>query len=228
MRKVLGVLFLILCTLQAQENNGILVSGDGVVESEPDLATIRLGVSFQDKTADKVYQQTNATINQVINALQKQGVKKEDIKTEGIGLYPQYDYTDGKQKFTGYQMYHNLSVQVKKIDRISNVIDNATLAGANTISGISFGFQDPEKLRRQARVKAIDAAFRKAKEIAEGANLKLGKVLQITETTYPYEFDRGMEMGGGGAQSATIAPGTNAIRVSLTIRYEIKELINKE
>jgi len=119
-------------------------------------------------------------------------------------------------------MYHNLSVQVKKIDKLADVIDNATYAGANSISSISFGFQDPEKLKSQARIKAIDAAGKKAKEIADAANIKLGKILQISEYSYPYE-GRTVEtaaMGGGGA---VIAPGTSSVHASVTIRYEIQQ-----
>ena len=222
MKKVFIALFLICLSIYAQDNNGIVVTGEGVVESEPDIATVQVGVSMQDNTANKVYEATNKIIKDIIDALVKIGIKKEEIKTIGIGLSPQYDYAQGKQKFIGYQMYHNLSVQVKKIDKLADVIDNATYAGANTISSISFGFQDPEKLKSQARIKAIDAAGKKAKEIADAANIKLGKILQISEYSYPYE-GRTVEtaaMGGGGA---VIAPGTSSVHASVTIRYEIQQ-----
>jgi uncharacterized protein YggE len=99
---------------------------------------------------------------------------------------------------------------VKKIDKIADVLDNATYAGANTISGISFGFQDPEKFMSQARSKAIDAAEKKAKEIAQNANIKLGKIIQITESSYPVDFSRTLETGANA--QATIVPGTNSVR----------------
>lgn len=223
MRKILIALFLLCLVIYAQDNNGIMVSGEGVVESEPDLATVQVGFSVQDNTANKVYEQTNTTIKSIIDALVKIGIKKEEIKTVGFGLSPQYDYTQGKQKFIGYQMYHNLSVQVKKIDKLADVIDNATYAGANTVAGISFGFQNPEKLTSQARAKAIDAAEAKAKEIADQTGVKLGKILQISEYSSPYEM-RTVETASVGGQGAVIAPGTNSIRASITIRYEILEM----
>lgn len=223
MKKVFIALLLIIISIYAQDsNNGIIVTADGVVESPPDFAIIQLGVSVQDKTADKVYQQTNETVNNIIDALQKLGVKKDEIKSVDFGFSPQYDYSNGKQQFIGYQMRHNLSVQVKKIENIGNIIDHAMFAGANTVTQISFGFQDPEKLKSQARIKAIDAAGKKAKEIADAANIKLGKILQISEYSYPYE-GRTVEtaaMGGGGA---VIAPGTSSVHASVTIRYEIQQ-----
>jgi uncharacterized protein len=221
-KRLFALFFLVFLLGYAQDiNSGLIVTGEGTVESEPDLAIVRLGASLQDRTADKVYQATNTTIDAIIKALVKIGIKLEDIKSEGVGLYPQYDYADGKQKFIGYQMNHNLSIKVKKIDKIADVLDNATYAGANTISGISFGFQDPEKFMSQARLKAIDAAEKKAKEIAQNADIKLGRIIQITESSYPVDFSRTLETGAN-AQS-TIVPGTNSVRASVTIRYEILE-----
>lgn len=223
MKKFLVASFLLCLAIYAQDNNGIVVTGEGIVESEPDIASVQVGVSFQEKTADKVYQETNQTIDSIINALQKIGVKKDEIKTIDFGFSPQYDYSNGKQQFIGFQMHHNLSIQVKKIENIGNIIDHAMFAGANIVSSISFGFQDPEKLRSQARSKAIDAAEKKAKEIADGTGVKLGKILQISEYSNPYEA-RTVEtaaMGGGGA---IIAPGTSSVHASVTIRYEILQV----
>jgi uncharacterized protein YggE len=223
MKKVVILLFLICLSIYAQDNNGIVVTGEGVVESEPDIATVQVGVSVQAKTADKVYQETNQTIDSIINALLKLGVKKDEIKTVDFGFSPQYDYSNGKQQFIGFQMHHNLSIQVKKIENIGNIIDHAMFAGANTVSQISFGFQDLEKLKSQARIKAIDAAAKKAKEIADGVGVKLGKILEISEYSNPYEVRTvdAAAMGGGGA---VIAPGTSSVHASVTIRYEIQQL----
>lgn len=223
MRKILTIFFIFFLIGYAEEiKNVIIVTGEGVVESEPDLATIHLGVSLQDRTADKVYQQVNSLINQLMKSLQDNGIKKEDIKTEGIGLYPQYEYPDGKQRLVGYQMYHNLSIRVKDIKKIADVIDYATLAGANTISSINFGFQEPEKLESQARAKAITAAQKKGQELARGANLNLGKIIQITESSYPAEFGGYDLMKAGGASSAMIARGVSSVRVSVTITFAIQ------
>lgn len=224
MRKLLLLVIIVFLVAYADDfKPSIVVIGEGIVESEPDLATVRLGVSLQDRTADKVYQQTNNTINAIIKSLRDLGIKKEDIKTDGIGLYPQYEYPSGKQKFIGYQMYHNLSIRIKSIDKVADVIDHATFAGANTVSNINFGFQEPEKLRSKARSDAIDMAKKKANEIAKAAGINLGKIMQITETSYPLEYGAYDFSGAGGGESAVVAPGTSAVRVAVTITYGIKD-----
>lgn len=223
MKKTGIMLLAIILFGYAQSNqNTIIIRGEGIIESEPDLAIVQLGVSLQDRTADKVYQQVNNIISEITKSVSRLGIKKEDIKTQSIGLYPQYEYPEGTQRFIGYQMYHNLSLRIKDIKKIVDVIDFATVAGANTISSINFGFQEPTKLESQARVKAINEATKKAQEIAKAANLTLGKIIQVSESSSPINGDVYNFRGAGGPDATEIEQGVSSVRVSVTITYEIQ------
>jgi len=45
-------------------------------------------------------------------------------------------------RITGYQASSNLTIKVRAIDSTNSVIDAATAAGANQISGITFDIDD--------------------------------------------------------------------------------------
>ncbi|MEO0074973.1 MAG: SIMPL domain-containing protein [candidate division WOR-3 bacterium] len=224
MKRLIIFLFTIMLFAYAQESlNTIVVRGEGVIEQEADLAIVQLGVSLQDRTADKAYKEVNRIVNEIIKAVSRVGIKKEDIKTASIGLYPQYEFPEGTQRLIGYQMYHNLSLRVRDIRKLADVIDFATVAGANTISSISFGFQDPAKLESQARVMAINDATQKAQAIAKATNLNLGRIVQIIEDL-PSKRELPYYVGAGGPDGNEIMQGANIIKVAVTITYEI---INK-
>ena len=51
------------------------------------------------------------------------------------------------------------------------------------VQGISFGVDNPEKLREQARRQAVQMAKAQAQQMADAAGEKLGKLISISEST---------------------------------------------
>ncbi|MEO0072356.1 MAG: SIMPL domain-containing protein [candidate division WOR-3 bacterium] len=220
MRVILSLLSVLTFFVYAQDSlNTLTVRGEGIVEPEPDLAIIQLGIALQDASAHKVYQNTEELVKEITKAALAAGIKKDDIKTGSLSLYPHYDYSDYVQKILGYQMNCNLTIRVRDLKKLSNVIEMIARASTNTTFSIFYGFQEPEKLETQARTKAFKDASRKAQELAKAANLKLGRIVKITEEIKP---------GGGGEGCATPygmgdGLGPNTIKVVVNLTYEIKE-----
>lgn len=132
----------------------------------------------------------------MINALQLNGVSKNDIQTSSIGVYPRYNYTDGQSVIIGYTVYVSLTVTIKGIDtnsdRIARVIDALATAGATSIYGISYDTVDPNAGKATSRVYAWNDASTRAKQYAQLSGRKLAKAILIEEVSmsyYPYYYN---------------------------------------
>lgn len=211
--------------------NTISMSAEGKVNAVPDLATINLGVVTQATTAQKAQSDNITKVNAVVDFVKKQGVDAKDIATTQMSVYPQYDYSNGRNTITGYQASQTINVKVRGIDKsteqIGKIIDGATGAGVNEIQGVYMSFDDPDNLRQEARKMAIDKAKQKAQELAEQAGLRLGKIVSISEgasyyppTPIPYAANEAF--GRGGADMAKVEPGSQDITASITVIFEVK------
>jgi uncharacterized protein YggE len=92
---------------------------------------------------------------------------------------------------------------------------------------VQFTIDDADKLKAEAREKAINDAKVKARELRGQLGVRLGRIVSFSENTggYPmpmYEMKgaaTGMGGGGGGPELPT---GENEITVNVSITYEIK------
>ena len=201
------------------------VEAEGKVTAIPDTAEINLGIQVNKPTVEAAQKEANEKINKITNELKKQGIEEKYIKTINYSVYPEYDYRAG-QKIVGYNVNVTLKIKVKDFEKINQVVDTATALGANQIGGLSFTIDDEklEELKMEARKQAIEKAKDKAKEIANAGGLRLGRIVNISESAIPdYPVPILREAGLGGAaedQKTQIQPGESEITVSIILSYE--------
>ena len=202
------------------------VDGEGKVTAIPDTAEINLGIQVNKPTVEAAQKEANEKINKVTTELKKLGIEEKYIKTINYSLYPEYDYRAG-QKIVGYNISITLKIKVKDFDKINQAIDTATSLGANQIGNLSFTIDDEklEELKMEARKQAIEKAKKKAKEIANAGGLRLGRIVNISESTpssdYPTPLLREAGIGGTAEEQKTeIQPGESEITVSVVLSYE--------
>lgn len=168
----------------SSQSTGIFVNGSGKISVEPDLGIINLGVSKTDKTVSRARKAAAAAMNAVMKAVKKSGIADNDIKTQHFGIQPEYRWTQNKQEFLGYKVTNNISVKVRDLDNIGDLIDEVADAGGDLIrlNGISFTIEDPNQLAIKARELAVQDAITKAKQFASLTDVTLGKLIYISET----------------------------------------------
>ncbi|MGB7262057.1 MAG: SIMPL domain-containing protein, partial [Albidovulum sp.] len=142
----------------------ISVSGEGRVEIAPDMATVSLGVTNEADTATSALSANSEAVASVLERLAKAGVEARDIQTSGLSLGPRYDYNSsgGAPKLTGYVASNTVTVRVRALETTGNILDLVVAGGANTLNGLSFGLQDDQTARDEARTRAVADAARKA------------------------------------------------------------------
>ncbi|HTL39787.1 MAG TPA: SIMPL domain-containing protein [Methylomirabilota bacterium] len=209
--------------------NTISMSAEGKATSVPDLATVTLGVLTNAATAKDAQADNTKKVNALIDFVKKQGVDSQDIVTTQLNVYPQYNYQNGTNNITGYSADQTITLKVhgvdKSTDKLDAIVGGATDAGANQIQGVSLSFENPDDLKQQARKQAIDKAKAQAKELADQAGLKLGKVVSISEnsSSTPYPIPYAADLGGkGGGGPANIQTGTQDVIESITLTFELK------
>jgi hypothetical protein len=112
------------------------------------------------------------------------------------------------------------------MDKVSSIIEAAGSIGLNQVGNLSFDIDNPEKLKEEARAKALQQAKEKASSLSAVAGVKLGKIISFSESSNGsqpmplYAMDKAVSgMGGGG--TPTVEAGSNEIIVIATVEYEI-------
>ncbi len=207
-----------------EKKNTFDVQAEGKTTAIPDTAEINVGIQVNKNTVQAAQKEANEKINKISNEIKKLGIDDKYIKTTDYNVYPEYDYRAG-QKIVGYNVNITLKIKVKDFDKINQVIDTATSLGANQIGNLTFTIDDEklEEIKMEARKQAIEKAKEKAKEIANAGGLKLGRIVNISESTtpdYAAPVLREAGLGGGEEQKTQIQPGESEITVSVTLSYE--------
>jgi uncharacterized protein YggE len=208
------------------------VTGSGTVYAKADIANIEIGLrTGTKKTAVEATTDSTTKMNDIIAELKKLEVDEKDIKTSGYNLNPVYNWTNDRgQELIGYEVNQNVSLKIRDLGRIGDIIAKTTEKGANQIGNINFTIDDEYELKNQARELAIEKAKEKATMIAEQSGMKLGKIKSVYENadmpqTPVYYSNAKMDAAvgmGGGVASPEIQSGQNEIRVEVTLMYEVK------
>jgi len=126
-------------------------------------------------------------MNTVIGALNTQGIADDDIQTANFSVNPQYDYEKETREIVGYWVDNRVRVTFRDLSALGNALQSGIDAGANTVYDLRFTVDNRDALLSQARTLAVADARQRAQTLAEAAGVKLGKALNIRESssTYP-------------------------------------------
>lgn len=209
------------------------VVGSGTVYAKADIANIEVGLKTgAKKTAAEATAESTKKMNEIVAELKKLGIEDKDIKTNNYNLSPVYNYTNERgQELVGYEVTQNMTLKIRDLGKIGDVISKTTEKGANQIGNIAFTIDDEFALKNQARELAIQKAQEKAALIAKQSGMKLGEVKSVYENAdvnppimYNYTNAKmDLAVGNEAAVSApSIQSGQNEIKVEVTLVYEVK------
>ncbi|MEO6333504.1 MAG: SIMPL domain-containing protein [Pyrinomonadaceae bacterium] len=181
----------------------ITVIGDSQSKISPDTAVIIFSVVTQGKQAVDVQLQNakkSEAVQKAIEAVTTDA--RADIKTSDYSLSPQQDYYSGKTpKIMGYEVKNTVTVSIEKLDRVGQIIDTATSAGANSVEGIQFTIGEASPAKGEALALATKQAMAKAEAVARSLNGTIVRVVQTIEGGVPAQIVDAAY--GGNASAAT-------------------------
>ncbi|WP_300031662.1 SIMPL domain-containing protein [uncultured Roseobacter sp.] len=205
----------------------IVTSGTSTVEQAPDMAVIEMGVTQQAPDAGDALDATSAALRAVLDSLSGVGIEARDIATSHISLQPVWSNRipgeEDAPRITGFQASNTLSVRIRNLALLGDVMGVAVGDGANRFNGVRFAFQDPEPLNDRARAAAVRDAMRRAAQLAEASGVALGPVQSITERSGGRPAPM-MEMAAASrASGVPVAAGEMSVSVTVDMVFQIAE-----
>ena len=217
-------------SLPQQQNTGIWVTGQGEAMAVPDIAELRLGVEAHANTVAEAQTQASEAMDKVVVALKDNGVAEKDIQTQRFSIYPVTRWISEKdeEEIIGYRVTNIVVAKIREMDKVGDIIDAVAEAGGDLtqIQGISFSVDDPTPYYEEARAKAVKDAKDKALQLADLADVKLGKPTYISEgLVYRPELTRGIYEAAAPAPApppeTPISPGELKITLNIQVAYAI-------
>lgn len=189
------------------------------LSANPDQAEITVTVITSGPTAQAAAQANATTSTAVQNALKALNPAPV-MQTIGYSVYPQYT---GAQILTGYTASNSIQVTTLDLSNIGNLIDTANQAGANSVSGITFGLQNPDPVKQQALTQAAKQARAHADAIAGGLGGKSGAVVSAVEgSTYTPVYAGGV-VAGAAAVPTPVQTGQVSVTANVTITFQLTQ-----
>ena len=182
---IIALVLLLAVPAVADESRRIVVNGHGVVETIPDMATVSMGVVSEAKTAGEAMAINSEALSAVLKQLTAVEIESRDIQTNNLSLSPRWNngssMSKARPEIIGFSATNTVSVRVRDLAKLGGVLDAVVQNGANSFQGLSFGLQDMEPARNDARVAAIKDAMAKAQLYATAAGVELGDVVSISD-----------------------------------------------
>ncbi|HEV2706515.1 MAG TPA: SIMPL domain-containing protein [Pyrinomonadaceae bacterium] len=207
----------------------VSVTGEALVQSQPDTAVLSLAVVTQNASASEAQAENASRTDAVVRAVRAAAGAGAEVKTGGYSLQPQYVYKQNESPtITGYIARNAVVVTMSDLTRVGAVIDAASRAGANSVDSLAFTLRRDEAARRRALSEATREAFGKAQTVAEALGGRVARVYEVEEggafvrPPVPiYAETRAMAAAGSAAQTP-IEPGALDIRAQVRLVAEIE------
>jgi uncharacterized protein YggE len=205
----------------------IEVYGTANIKVEPDIInwTVSINVSDDDLTTAK--NEHDKSLSNVLELLKEKGLIQADIKTGGIRM------TRNTQQYTKEKKYTVSNEVWFTVDDITkyDILTSELFQIENVyISGTYLEYSGAIETRIKAREDAINAAKKKAEEMAGVLGASIGKPILIQEEAshsgyYPNPFNVSTEADYGSTYSGQLfSKGTINVEAKVKVVFE---LINK-
>lgn len=213
-------------TTSDTQSAGISAQGTGKVTGTPDRLTVVLGVQTEAPEAQVALRSNSQRATALIDTLKSNGVADEDIRTSELSVNPTWD--PGGGRINGYQVTNQVTATLHDISRAGAVIDAAASATGDAIrvQQVRFSVSDASDLRAEARSRAVQQAQEQARQMADAAGVKLGKVRSIVEVPpqspgapSPYMMRNPGDMAL--ADAVPIEAGSQELAVNVSVTYDI-------
>lgn len=159
--------------------SSIVVNGVGKVSANYDLVTLNFEAIAENNEASVAKDKVETIVNNFFANIKAAKLDDKNIKADNINLSPKYNYKDGNSTLVGYIARRSLNVNLTDFSLIAKITDIAMQSGITTIGGFTYSIVDVAKYQKQALDLALADARSKAKQIADGLDIKIGQACSV-------------------------------------------------
>lgn len=208
----------------------VMITGDSIVQAQPDTAIVSISVVTQNKSALEAQQENATKTDAVIRAVKAAVGANAEVKTSGYSVQPQRQYREGQPAvITGYEVRNGVTVTMSELNKVGNVLDAAAQAGSNEVAGVMFTLRQDRQARDRALTEATREAMSKAQMIAQTLGGRVVRIVEVQEEGFfirppmPYATLDTMARAGTGAQIQTpIEIGTLDVTSRVQVIAEVE------
>jgi uncharacterized protein YggE len=179
---ILTVMFLLGCEKTNQST--ISIFGTGTVLAQPDIIQMRITLSNVAQTTKMAQDEVNKMVGQALAILKAAGIEDKNIMTASLTFRSEYEYTS-RRILVGQIAEQSITFSVDNInnngERVSEIIDKLIQINGIELNQINFSVKNNTDYFVRSRELAFQKAVEKAEQYAELSNLKIVKVLKISE-----------------------------------------------
>ena len=167
----------------ANEPAFIQVSAEGRVKAQPDQAEFNITFSSTELEAKQARKVIDKQLDQFLKALTDFDLESQSLDTSRARIHPEYDYVNNQRQLRAYRVLRSVNFKLNQLNQMAPLVKLVSNIAIATLDDIRFGISDPSLLRDEALSNAMQSASRTAQLIAEGYNVKLGKIHRVTHHT---------------------------------------------
>jgi uncharacterized protein YggE len=204
--------------------DNISVTGTGEAVGAPDIARISLGVNITSTSIAMAMDESNSVMEAITEALVELGVEAEDIQTSNFSIWPEDRFERALGETLAersYRVENTVTVKVRDLSILAQVIEAALENGANNLYGLDFSVDDSSELAADARALAVADARAKAEQLAEELGVTLGEARIVSEQfgSVSVRAESARPMGGGGGPA--ISEGSISVSVQVDVTFDM-------
>ena len=216
----------------------VTVQGSGQATLPPDVARVSFMVQNTAATVADAQAATTKQANAALAFVKGQGVADKDMKTLAYNISPQYSYPNPCQsgalcpaygdapKITGYQVSETIQATMRDLAKVGSLLGGLGKLNVQNVNGPAFALDDPTAGYDAARADAINKAKVQANLLAKQLGVRLGKIVNFSESSGGYAYPTVYGMGDGLSESKAAEPsvptGENTYNASVSVTYEIR------
>ncbi len=217
----------------------IKVTGKGTVFVKPDLIRLSMRLEGVCEKYEEALRQSSEQTEQLKLCFEKVGFLKADLKTLSFHINTEYEnYRDKKnewkKKFAGYKFIHEMKIEFEADNQLlGKVLYAMSHCQAKPEFQITYTIKNEEDAKNMLLKRAVEDSKKKAKILAEAAEITLGNIICIDYSWEEIHFASSpvnrmavpyaaMQEECGIGYDINIQPDTIEVSDTVTIIWEIE------
>lgn len=211
-------------SVAADHPRTLVTTGTGRTVGVPDEVSFSLSVGLVRPDLGTALGDANATMNRVLAALDRLGVRTSDVQTTGLTMNAVYDYHSyGPPTLRGYHVGQRAQVLVRDLTTGGRAVSAAVRAGGDDVrvGDIGLRIADTDSLLARSRDAAVEQAAAKARQYADATGQTLGQVLSLREVRATPVVPQALHYERSALDAAGALPiRAGKDRLAVTVRIE--------
>ncbi|GBU29028.1 hypothetical protein R84B8_02590 [Treponema sp. R8-4-B8] len=167
-----------------QNQSTISVFGTGTVSVQPDVIQMSITLSKVAQTTKAAQEEVTRMVRQAMKVLKDANIEDKNINTASLEFNSEYEYTS-RRILVGQRARQSITFSIENItddsEKASWIIDQLIQINGIELNQVNYSIKNTTEYYVKSRELAYKKAVEKANQYAELSNLKIIKVLSISD-----------------------------------------------